>query len=52
MPGYEDVSPEAEKVSVLDLGQVTMSNDPAVFPMPYRTAFYVQIDDEEGLWKF
>merc|ERR1719313_969676 len=50
VPGYEDVSAEAEKVSILDQGQVTESNSPTVFPQPYRTAFYVQIDDDMGLW--
>ena len=53
--GYDDVSPEAEKVSVLDLGQNTLSNTEATvisFPGVYRSAYYVQIDDDSGLWKF
>ena len=53
--GWESVSGEAEKLSILDQGQVTMSFFPGnplfSFPQPYRTAFYVQTGDEEGLWK-
>ena len=56
--GYDVISPGAEKVSILDQGQVTYSNTGGVtgglfsFPHPYRTAFYVQIDDDMGLWRF
>ena len=53
--GWESVSAEAEKLSILDQGQVTMSFFPGnplfSFPQPYRTAFYVQTGEEEGLWR-
>jgi hypothetical protein len=42
VPGYEDVSPEAEKVHVLDIAQQPFSNSPLAFPNPPRTAFYAQ----------
>ena len=42
-PGFEAVSPEAEKVVVLDPGRdQTLSNAADAFPNPYRTAFYAQ----------
>ena len=50
--GYESVSPEAEKVSVLDIGEVTRSNTKEMVPGPYRTAFYVQVDEESGVWRY
>jgi len=50
--GYEAVGPEAEKVSVLDIGEQPRSNSRDVFPEPHRSAFYVQISEEEGgLWR-
>ena len=50
--GYESVDAQAEKVSVLDIGEVTRSNSKDQFPGPYRTAFYVQVDDESGVWRY
>ena len=52
--GYEDVSAQSEKVSVLDIGQNTLSNSYGTvisFPDTYRSAYYVQIDDDTGVWK-
>jgi len=50
--GYESVGPEAEKVSVLDIGEQPRSNSRDTFPEPHRSTFYVQISEEEGgLWR-
>jgi len=50
--GYEAVGAEAEKVSVLDIGEQPRSNSRDTFPEPHRSTFYVQISEEEGgLWR-
>jgi len=50
--GYEAVGAEAEKVSVLDIGEQPRSNSRDTFPEPQRSTFYVQVSEEEGgLWR-
>jgi len=37
---------------VLDIGEQPRSNSRDVFPEPHRSAFYVQISEEEGgIWR-
>jgi len=51
--GYEPVTAEAEKVSVVDIGEQARSNSRDQWPSYHRSAFYVQISEEDGgLWRF
>jgi len=48
-PGYEAVSPEAEKVHVLDIGANTRSNSDEAFPS-IRTAYYAQTANQDQFY--
>ena len=48
-PGYEAVSPEAEKVHVLDIGANTRSNSDEAFPS-IRTAYYAQTANKDQFY--